>query len=225
MSLIGRDRELRIVREHLCAGKNLVVFGAEGVGKTGLVTEATRGHPNVLYCAHSATLKSACESLLGQLQLMVPDADNVARKRAILKATAGKKCRFVFDHVVWVSPKLVSFLNTIHESYSMIVVTRSIAWSDMGHLKMILWDFDKLELTPLSHGAMRQVLRAQVRQLRLRTPDVERFEADVLRIAGHNLHVLMALCQQVASGKYTLGKQFPARLLDLDRRIKELNLP
>jgi len=225
MNLFGRDHELQILRKHLRTGRNLVVVGPEGVGKSALVTEAIRGQADALYCANTATLKSACESLLGQLRLAVPEADNVARKRAILKATAGKKCCFVFDHVGWVSPKLVSFLNNVHESHSMIIVTRSIAWSDMGHLKMILWDFDELEVMPLSRDAMLQSLRGQMKQLKLRVPNPQRFETDVLRIAGRNLHVLMELCQQATGDQYVFGKHLSTQLLNLDRRIKELDLP
>jgi hypothetical protein len=225
MSLIGRSKELAVVREHLRAGKNLVVFGAIGVGKTALVSEARRDAPNALYCADTSTLKRACESLLSQLNLTVLEADNIVRKRAILKATTGENCCFVFDQVGWVGPRLLSFLEKVRESHSMIVVTRSIAWSEMGHLRMILWDFDQVELAPLSHEATRQVLRARMKELQLRVPDPQQFEADVLRITGHNLHVLMELCQQAATGQYVFGKHLSTQLLNLDRRIKELPLP
>jgi hypothetical protein len=222
MNLIGRDKELASVRKHLRDGKNLVVSGPAGVGKTALVTAAGA---TALYCADTGTLKTACESLLAQLHLTVPAADNIVRKRAILKATAGKDCRFVFDHVGWVSPKLESFLENIRAAHPLIVVTRSIAWSEIGHLRMLLWNFDQLELAPLSHAATREILRAQMNQLQLCVPDHDHFEADVLRIAGHNLHVLMDLCRQAASGQYVFGKHLSTQLLNLDRRIKELGLP
>jgi hypothetical protein len=224
MNLTGRDAELRLIRKHLCAGKNLAVVGGEGVGKTALITEAIRGRSDVLYCGDTSTLKTACESLLAQLRLVVNRADNVARKRAILSATADKKFCFIFDHVGWVNPRLQSFLENVRELHPMIVVTRSIAWSDTGHLRMILWDFDKLELRPLSRETMLEVLRAQVRRIKLRVPDPHQFEANVLRIAGHNLHVLMELCQQAADGEYVFGKHLSTQLLNLDRRIKDLGL-
>jgi GTPase SAR1 family protein len=222
MNLIGRERELAVVREHLRAGKNLVVFGPAGVGKTALVQEAIRDLPGVLYGADSATLKTACESLLAALGRAAPGADNIVRKRAVLHATAGQRWWFVFDHVGRVSPKLESFLENVCEAHPVIVVTRSIAWSDMGHLKMLLWDFDRLELAPLPRASMLKVLRAQMQELQLRVPDHEHFEADVLRIAGHNLHVLMELCRRAANGQYVFGEHLSTRLVDIDRRIAML---
>jgi hypothetical protein len=224
MNLIDRETELNAVHESLRVGRNLAVVGLEGVGKTALITEAIRDRSDVLYCGDTSTLKTACESLLAQLRLAVNEADNVARKRAILRTTADKKLCFIFDHVGWVNPKLQAFLENVRASHPMIVVTRSIAWSDMGHLKMILWDFDKLELRPPSRETMLEVLRAQVKRLKLRVPDPHQFEANVLRIADHNLHVLMELCQQAADGGYVFGKHLSTQLLNLDRRIKELGL-
>jgi hypothetical protein len=89
---------------------------------------------------------------------------------------------------------------------------------------MILWDFDKLELAPLTHEAMLEVLRARMTRLGLHPPDPAQFEADVMRIAGRNLPVVMELCRQAATGRYVFGKRLSTELLDLDRRIDQLNL-
>ncbi len=224
MNLIGRDRELAVVRQRLQSGKNLVVFGKEGVGKTALVRAAMAGMPEALYCGDTTTLKTACESLLAQLGLAVSDADNVVRKRAILQATASRKRWFVFDHVGRVSPKLASFLDTVRESHSLVIVARSIAWAEIGHLKMILWDFDKLELEPLSRERALDVLRAEMDRLGLRVPDREHFGTEVVAMSRGNLHVLMRLCRWAAGGGYVPGKHFSTQLLDLDRRISDLGL-
>jgi len=223
--MIRRDAELKLVREHLRARKNLVVFGVEGVGKTALVAEAMRDRPDALYCADATTLKTACESLLAQLGLAVAEADNVRRKRAILKATAGKNCCFVFDHVGRVGPKLASFLDNIHESQPMIVVTRSLAWKDIGHLKMILYDFDTLKLTNLSETDTRQLVRAKIKQLSLTAPNPAEFEREVWRLSKGNPRLIIELCQQAAKRSYVFGGHLSTQLLDLDRRISKLNPP
>jgi hypothetical protein len=218
MELIGRDKELAVVREHLRTGKNLVVSGAAGVGKTVLVREAAQ---NALYCADTSTLKTACESLLRELGLTVRVADNVARKRAILKATNGKKICFVFDHVGRVSPKLQSFLENVHELHPMIVVTRSLAWKAIGHLKMILYDFNALELNNLAETQARQLIRLLTAELRL--PDAAAFERNLGRLSRGNPGRIIALSKQAPQSRYTFGGTTDVRLLDLDRRIKELN--
>jgi len=221
----GRDAELKLVREHLRAGKNLVVFGAEGIGKTALVVEAVRDRPDALYCADTTTLKTACESLLAQLGLAVAEADNVQRKRAVLRALRRRRSVVVFDHVGRVSPKLLSLLENLHESHTLIVVTRSLAWKDIGHLKMILYDFYTLELTSLSEPDVGQLVRAQIKQLSLTVPNLAEFEHDLWWLSHGNPGCIVALCQQAKHGHYVFGRRLDTHLLDLDRRIRELDLP
>jgi hypothetical protein len=223
MNLIGRDKELAIVRKHLHAGKNLVVFGPAGVGKTALVAEGLHDTSNALYSADTSTLKGACESLLTELKLSVPEADNIVRKRAILKATAGKNYGFVFDHVGWVSPKLLSFLENLHALHPLLVVTRSLAWKDIGHLKMILYDFDTLELGNLAEAPARQLIQSLTAELHL--PDAVTFQRDLWRLSHGNPGKMIALSEQARRGRYSFGGKTDVRLLDLDRRIQELDLP
>ena len=225
MKLIGRETELRIVREHLRAGRNLAVCGPAGIGKTALVRAALDGRAAAVYCADTATLKTACESLLAQLGLAVAEADNVQRKRAVLRALRRRRSVVVFDHVGRVSPKLLSLLESVHGSHPLIVVTRSLAWKDIGHLKMILYDFDTLELTNLSEPDARQLVRAQINQLGLTVPNPTEFERDLWRLSRGNPGRIVALCQQANQGHYTFGGHLDTCLLDLDRRIKNLNLP
>ena len=225
MKLIGLETELSIVREHLRADKNLAVCGPAGVGKTALVQAALAGRTDAVYCGDTATLKTACESLLTVLGMTVAEADNVQRKRAVLRALRRRRSVVVFDHVGRVSPKLLSLLDNLHGSHPLIVVTRSLAWKDIGHLKMILYDFDTLELTNLSEPDLRQLVRAQINQLGLTVPNPAEFEHDLWRLSHGNPGFIVALCQQAEQGHYIFGRRLATRLLDLDRCIKSLNLP
>jgi NADPH:quinone reductase-like Zn-dependent oxidoreductase len=224
MKLAGRDKELAVVREHLRTGRNLAIWGTAGVGKTALVSEAIAGRPAVLYCAGTSTVKTACESLLAALGLTVRNADNIERKRAILKATRGKDCCFVLDHVGHVTPKLLSLLETIHDSHPMIVVTRSLAWSATGHLKMILWDFDQLELTNLHQADARRFMEAEASRLALKVPNRPQFMRELWRLSRGNPRLIVELYEQVAKGRYVFGGHLSTQLLDLDRRIRNLRV-
>jgi len=214
MTLIGRQVELRVVRDHLQRHRNLAICGAAGVGKTALVAEAIGGRTDALYCANSATLKAACESLLAQLYLDVAVADNVARKRAILTATAGKKRWFIFDHVGRVRPKLAAFLENVHDAHPMIVIIRSLAWTEIGHLKMILWDFDTLELRNLSPRDACRLAEAEATRLGIRVSARE-----LARLSRGNPRHLLELCAQAERSPLV-----SSQLLELDRRIGKLKL-
>jgi len=203
MKLIGREKELAIVREHVRAGRNLAVVGPAGVGKTALVREAV---PGARYCADSSTVKTVCESL----GFHAPD--NIARKRALLRATAGGTQCFVFDHVGHVTPKLLSLLELIHESHPMIVVTRSLAWKEVGHLKMILWDFDTLELRNLPEREACRLADRETARLGIKVP-----AQDLWRLAHGHPGRILELCAQATKGRYV-----SAQLLDLDCRIAKL---
>jgi hypothetical protein len=223
IKLIGRETELNFLRAHLRAGKNVAVIGPAGIGKTALVLQAMVAMPDALYCRDTATLKTACESLLATLGVSVTAPDNIQRKRAVLAALHGRRCCIVFDHIQRVPPKLFSLLENLHESYPMIVVSRSLAWNDIGHLKMILWDFDMLELGKLNEAAARRLVRAEGERLGLGVPDPRQFEHDLWRLSRGNPRGMIALCEQAKQGGYVFGRRFDVRLLDLDRRIKELN--
>jgi hypothetical protein len=195
MDLIGRDKELALVSN----GRNLVITGPEGAGKTALVRAAL---PDAVYCANSSTLKNACESL----GFCAPD--NVQRKRLLLRSTA--RC-FVFDHLQHVTPKLLSLLEVLRESHRLVLVTRSLLWP----LKTMLWGFDQLELRNLPERDARRLIEAEIKRLQLNVPP--KFTREVWRLSRGNPRHILELCAQAGKQPYV-----SADLLDLDRRIGKL---
>lgn len=224
MNLTGRTHELATLIDHLRSGNHLAIHGAEGVGKTALIQAATEAMPGIVYCADTSTLKRACDALLDRFHISVNVADNIVRKRAVREAARGKKLCFIFDHVGWVTPKLLSFLDTLRESHQLVVVTRSLASADIGHLKLLLWDFDTLELKNLAHADATRLLRSQCNQLGLSIADPAQFERNVWRLSQGNPRVILDLCAQASTGRYVFDGHFDTRLLDLDRRISQLRL-
>jgi len=222
VNLIGRRTELDVVFEHLRTGKNLAISGAEGTGKTALAREAIAGHADTVYCADTSTLKTTCESLLVALGLSLAWTDNIQRKRALLHATRNKRCCFVFDNVSRVSPRLLSLLEAVHESHPMLLIGRSFAWIETGHLKMILWDFDQLELGNLREADARQLIESEVARLDLRPPNPRQFARELWRLSRGNPRRIVELCVQATTGQYVFGGRVSVALLELDRRIHKL---
>jgi hypothetical protein len=104
-------------------------------------------------------------------------------------------------------------------------VTPSLAWPDIGHLKMILWDFDKLQIGNLDQAATRQLTNAESARLGLSIPDPPRFAHEVRRLSHGNPGLIVELCAQASKGRYVFGHHLSTQLLNLDRRIGKLDLP
>jgi len=79
----------------------------------------------------------------------------------------------------------------------------------------------RLNLPPLPEP----LVRARVKQLSLTVPNPAEFEHDLWRLSHGNPGRILSLCQQAKQGHYIFGHHLATRLLDLDRRIKSLNLP
>jgi GTPase SAR1 family protein len=203
MNLVGRKTEIETVCEYARCGKNLAVSGAEGVGKTALLREVVSRIPDAIFCADTSTLKNACDSLLTVLGLPLQHDGNIQRKRAILQAVRGKRRRFVLDNVRWVAPQLLSFLDNLRESHTLVIAARSLASKNAGHLREILWDFERLELRNLEETDARTLIRGQIQAHKLKLPDAPQFESDVLRLSHGNPRVIVELCEQASKGRYS----------------------
>jgi hypothetical protein len=121
-------------------------------------------------------------------------------------------------------PKLFSLLDAIREAHQMVVVTRSLAWSEIGHLKMILWDFDRRQLNKLRQADAFQLIMTETERLGLEVPSPQQFARTVWRLSGGNPHTILDICARAARGHYIFGTHLSTQLLDLDRRIEKLHL-
>lgn len=222
--IIGRESALQTVLDCARRRKHLAVFGAEGVGKTALLENAIRELPEAIFCSDTSTLNSACDALLAPLGLPSSLTNKLQRKRAILQTVRGRRLCFFFDHVCWVAPQLLSFLDILRESHTLIIAARSLASADAGHLREILWDFEKLELRNLEEADARKLIRLQIEQRTLELPNPQQFERDVLRLSRGNPRIIVELCEQASKGHYVFGNHLSSSLLDLDRRINQLRI-
>jgi hypothetical protein len=117
--LIGRDRIVNTVLDHIRDGRSAFLVGAAGIGKTAILramaghAQAHGGARELIYCGHTTTLKIALQCLAGQLlardaacavpdlqrQRPVPSDEQVAIPRSLGMLTIGKLRQVVMSRL------------------------------------------------------------------------------------------------------------------------------
>jgi hypothetical protein len=149
--LIGREHERGLLNELTQRRKNILILGAEGVGKTAIVDHALGAGQikNVLHSKSSTTLK---ETLVNMIQSSQASKDlqrkNILSLKKICYQLLDQSLEYVvLDHVAWVEPRFYGFLAYVKEQrIPSIIVTREADKKNVGHLWMGLYDFERLEI-------------------------------------------------------------------------------
>ncbi|MCF6149695.1 MAG: ATP-binding protein [Candidatus Kuenenia sp.] len=152
--MFAREEELRLIKSVMDCGKNIIIYGEEGTGKSAVIHEiiSRRKSGKVLYSHCSKTLK---ESLINPILFYSNEAKKINNKNipmlrkiffAMLDEIAPEY--IIFDHVELVKPKLYSFfLYLMDKKIPLIIISRGIKKKDIDHLRMVLFDFEKMEMT------------------------------------------------------------------------------
>ncbi len=173
-------------------------------------------------CPASERLSAICEAMECELDLEAGDLHMIRRKNRLLKALKGTTCVVVFDGVRWTTPKISSFFDCVSEHVPVWICARSEHPWDIGHFWQFLWKFERVELHPFHLADTRALAEAAVD-----TGQIPAAALDVVERLHHlsagNPQVLCELLDGLAGGRYDPHKLFDLKLLDLDRRIKQLN--
>jgi predicted ATPase len=218
---VGHGREIARLRQLHKQRKHVLILGPAGVGKSALVARL-RDSLNLRVCPASERLSEICETLERELKLAESDLHLVRRKNRLLKSLIGTKRAVVFDGVSWTTPKISSFFDCVSERVPVWICARSEHAWDLGHFWQFLWKFERVELHPFHIADTRALVEALVD-----TGQIPAAALDVVERLHHlsagNPQVLCELLDGLAGGRYDAHKLFDLKLLDLDRRIKQLN--
>jgi len=233
--LIGRDKEVTIIRDYMRQRKHLIIFGEKGVGKTAIIKQiiSERSTNNILYSQNSRTLKEALVNLVFSGRTFCDYAQNIAQKnilalRKLFYKILDKNPQYiVFDHLAKAGPKYYSFLEYIvaQRQIPLLIVSRSLRKEDIGHLGMILYDFAKIEISDLDGGAAASLTEYFIVHLGIDVAGKAEFKKDIFHYSGGNPKIIKELCVLAADAKYQRKGFLDTNLLDIDRRINELSLP
>jgi predicted ATPase len=221
LPFVGRIKEVARLRQLHKQRKHVLILGPEGVGKSALVARL-RDSLNLRICPASERLSEICEALERELKLDESDLHLVRRKNRLLKSLTGTKRAVVFDGVSWTTPKISSFFDCVSERIPVWICARSEHAWDLGHFWQFLWKFERVELHPFHLADTHALVEALAD-----TGQIPAAALDVVERLHHlsagNPQVLCELLDGLAGGRYDPHKLFDLKLLDLDRRIKQLN--
>jgi hypothetical protein len=223
--LIGKEQEWRLLNELMRQRKNILILGAEGVGKTAIVDHvlADGQIKNVLHSKSSTTLK---ETLVNMIQSSQGSKDlekkNILSLKKICYQLLDQSPEYVvLDHVAWVEPRFYGFLAYVKaQKIPSIIVTRKADKKNVGHLWMGLYDFEKLEIKNLDEAKTGQLIDYYGKSFDLKLHAAADFKKKVFAISKGNPKIINELCCLAHDEKYRAKGYTDVKLMDLDRRIK-----
>jgi AAA+ ATPase superfamily predicted ATPase len=150
-TIIGREKEIETIREHIRCRRSLHVHGPTGVGKSTLIDHVYRtwdeigASPTPIYCRYSGMLReilvAIVEFLLGHRKKLI-SIDKYKREKQIIRAADIRRVSIrylrnimfplirkgdfcvVLDHLEHVTPQINTLVSALHERACVITASR-----------------------------------------------------------------------------------------------------
>lgn len=248
--LIGREKLVNAVIDHVQDGRSVLLVEAAGMGKTAILHAVAqrmlprRTSRTGLYCGEAGTLRKTLQSLAEGLydrQRVLPAVTTGPRtgsrhtlarlpmgklRRFVLPYLGAGRCMPLLDHLGSVRGTYATFLDNLVEDLGVpiVVAARSLSPDDTGRLWWITWNFSKVDVAPLDHIHAQRLIDSCLDRARLRILDRQDFARGVLKRADGNPHIITRLCEMAGSRRYQIHGRTNLRLLWLDFKILELGL-
>lgn len=224
MSLVlpfaGRRKEAAQLQVFYSRREHVLVVGQKGVGKSALVAYVRERQP-LVFCSQSETLRGICERLETELNSPACHLPLVRRKNRLIKMLAEARRIVVFDGVSWTTPKVSSFLESVMERVPVWIYARSALAQHIGHFWPLLARFKRIDLRPFRLSETSAFVAAAIAKGQIQ-PSVKPFARRLHQLSGGLPLALVELLEQFTARPYDLSRRAGLRLLELDRRIKNL---
>jgi len=227
--LIGREKERAMITGLISQRKNIIIFGLEGVGKSAILKSVLKDKnmANLLYSQDSKTLKGALSDLilsaLGNTKA-VQGLNILALKKVLYRVINEEKPDYiVFDHVEGVEPRFYSlFVYLMEAKIPLIVLSRGLQKKDIGHLRMSLFEFEKVEIFNLDRPAADALVDHFIKEFGIKITKDADFKKQIFYFSKGDPKVIKQLCFIARDVKYQKNDILDVKLMDLDRRISEV---
>jgi hypothetical protein len=227
-NIIGREKECAAISALISQRKNIIIFGAEGTGKSTIIKSVLKEKniKSLLYSQDSRTLKGLLSNLilsvLGNTKA-IQGANTLVLKKALYGIINEKKPEYiVVDHLENVEPKFYSFFVYLMEAkIPLIVLSRGLQKKDIGHLRMSLFNFEKVEISNFDRTATDILIGYFINEFGIKITKEADFKKEIYHFSKGNPRIIKGLCFLARDVKYQKKDTLDVKLMDLDRRISE----
>ena len=222
LAFVGREKELKRLLALYAAKKHVVIVGPPGIGKTALLQQARQSCP-MLLCGETSALGRICECLERELNRGHLKLSVIERKNRLLKHAREHGEVVALDHVALTPPRVSRFIQRLTDTAPVWIACRSTHAREIGHVWQHLFKFERLELSALTLRDVHALVAGAVDLGNIQTEACD-YVSQIYRLSKGVPRILEELLIEMAARKYKINTAFGKHLLDLDRRIQELNL-
>src|SRR5713101_1038774 len=222
LAFVGCEKEIEQLHSLHALGKHVLIVGGAGIGKTALLRQV-RQCCSLLICEETSSLGRICDSLELQLGWACCKLNVVERKNRLLLYLQRRGEPVAFDHAFHAPPRVARFIAQLSEQIPIWIACRSDRPKEIGHVWQNLYNFTRFEISPLAAVETRKLIQQAAAEGKIQT-DACKHIGELHRMSEGNPRILEQLLSELASREYKMDSSFGLDLLDLDRRIHEVDL-
>jgi len=221
-AFFGRKPQINELLTLHAFGKHVLIVGAAGIGKTALLREVRRYCP-LLVCEETSSLRRICEGLERHLGWAHHKLNLIERKNRLLTYLIRRCEPVAFDHVTHAEPRVARYVGYLAEQVPVWITCRADQSQEIGHIWPELYKFARVEISPLTQLETRALVAEAVAQRNIQA-DAREYVDELHQMSGGNPRILKELLTELGARTYKIGSSFGLNLLNLDRRIHEIDL-
>lgn len=221
LAFTGREREIERLQKLYAKRTHTVIVGPIGIGKSALLQRARQTCP-LLLCEDTSSLGRICDGLERQLGWKHYKMNVIERKNRLLAYAERRGEPVALDHVALTAPRVGRFMERLSQRVPVWIACRSTLAAEIGHVWQHIHRFDRIELGPLTQADTVALIEEAIALGNIQS-EAREHTAELHRLSKGVPRILEEFLIELSARKYKMGTAFGMHLLDLDRRIQEID--